>query len=95
LSPIDGKVVRKASPGTNGLSGVVIDGGRYSAKVFYVDVDEKLIGKYVKVGDRIGTAQEIRKAYEAPNMTNHIHLEVYDRGSRINPLTLVGSKRSN
>ena len=85
-------MVRRAAPGTPGLSGVYIEGSSYSAKIFYMAVDETLFGKFVKVGDVIGTAQEIRAAYGAPNMTNHIHLEIYRGNERINPLSITTVK---
>jgi hypothetical protein len=92
LSPIDGKVVRTAFPGKPGLSGLVIEGSTYTAKVFYISPDESLLGKFVMVGQQIGVAQEIRQAYGAPNMINHVHLEMYRSNVRVNPLSLFGRK---
>lgn len=91
-SPIDGKVVRVAPPGTPGLSGLVIEGPKYSAKIFYITPDESLVGRFVKVGDKIGVTQEIRAAYGAPNMTNHIHLEIYRLNVKIEPTSIFQEK---
>lgn len=95
-SPIDGKVDRIAYPGKLGLTGLVISGrSGVEVKIFYIDPDVSLIGKQVLIGDRVGVAQEIRDAYSAPTMTNHVHFEMRINGVVTNPIQHYTTVSSN
>jgi len=74
-APMTGIIVRRARPYANkNYDGVVIEAKRLAVKMFYVALDEALIGRIVKVGDVIGQAQDISKKY--PLVTPHIHVQI-------------------
>jgi len=78
-SPIDGTIVRMASPYAGSrFSGVVIESKDIRVKIFYLSTYSYLLGKEVKQGDVIGTDQHIAKGYttKTKTMINHVHLEV-------------------
>jgi len=85
-SPISGTVVRIARPYANSdMSGVLIENSDIAIKMFYFEPDPDFIGKDVKEGDVIGTAQNVARHYNSEGMKPHIHFEIF----RINPLILL------
>jgi len=90
-SPIDGDVVREAHPYANEprFSGVVIRGSGdwdgYEVKLFYV---HGLFSGAAKSGQILGHAQDLTRRY--PGITNHVHLEVRQRGRELPPGDLFG-----
>jgi len=72
-APFTGVIEREARP-YPGYSGLVLVGRRAKAMMFYVRPDPELIGKSVKIGSRIGLAQDVSKKY--PGMTPHVHLRI-------------------
>ncbi len=87
-APISGKMTRHPNPyeGDNVLNGVEVVGTKYKVKIFYVEPSVK-IGQRVRKGQKIGTAQSVAKKYGA-GMTNHVHIEYYQDGKRIDPTPL-------
>jgi murein DD-endopeptidase MepM/ murein hydrolase activator NlpD len=53
---------------------------KFEARVFYVDPSVK-VGQTVHLGDSIGTMDSLQPRYAG--ITDHVHLEMYDRGQRI------------
>jgi murein DD-endopeptidase MepM/ murein hydrolase activator NlpD len=53
---------------------------RYAVRTFYVNPDVQ-VGDSVHVGQPIGTAHSLQKRYPR-GMTNHVHLEIIDKGGR-------------
>jgi hypothetical protein len=86
LSPIDGQIVRIAHPYSDDptYEGLLIKGtGAWAGvdvKVFYVEGERS---GPVKAGDRIGRAQSLARRY--PGITNHVHLEIKERGRELSP----------
>lgn len=71
-----GKVIRHAQPYDDGhYKGCLIEGSHISIMLFYVDIWDDLIGKYLKRNDRLGLAQDISRKY-GKQMRPHIHLTV-------------------
>jgi len=93
LSPVNGKVVRKAFPYAKDLSytGVLIEGDGVHLgiviKIFYMSPLVSVIGANVVAGDKIGTAQALTRKYSG--ITNHIHLEVKKNNVIIDPKTML------
>ncbi len=93
FAPIDGTVVRIAYPYAKDLSyaGVLIEGNgghkEYTIKIFYIIPSIIMIGKMVKVGDKIGVAQDLTRKY--PGITNHIHMEVRHNKLIVNTELLI------
>ncbi len=77
-APVDGLLVRQARPYADDreLSGVVLRGRRVTLKLFYLHPDLGLVGKHVRAGDIIGTAQDVTRRYPGSGMLPHIHMEV-------------------
>ena len=77
VAPIDGLVSRRvyAYADDPQWQGLEIVGKRMTVKLLYVNIDEELIGSWVKAGDVIGTAQDISKRY-GPDMIPHVHVEI-------------------
>lgn len=73
VAPFTGIIERESRPYA-GYSGLVLAGRRARAKLFYVKPDPYLIGKSVKMGSRIGLAQDISQKY--PGMTPHVHMRI-------------------
>lgn len=73
IAPFTGIIEREARPYA-GYSGLVLAGTRARAKLFYVKPDPELMGKSVKLGHRLGLAQDISKKY--PGMTPHVHFRI-------------------
>lgn len=88
-APEDGLLVRKSYPYANDLrwEGFLFkgDSGK-QLKVFYAKPLEALIGKRVKAGQTLATAQNIGNKYQG--VTPHIHVEAYVNNERINPETI-------
>jgi murein DD-endopeptidase MepM/ murein hydrolase activator NlpD len=90
-SPIDGTVVREAYPYANDrrFRGLVIRGtgswDGYEVKLFYVDGH---FSGQVRAGQVVGRAQDLSGRY--PGITNHVHLEVRERGRELSPSELFG-----
>lgn len=82
-APIEGVIERHAYPyvGDKKWQGCLIQGtGRhlpFNCKLFYVVVDDDLVGKLVTGGERIGDPQKISKKYPGQGMIDHVHFEVY------------------
>jgi len=78
LSPCTGRVERTAKPyaGDDSYSGLLIQSKRMALKVFYVLPREEIIGKIVKAGESLGTAQDISLKYPGSGVTPHIHVEI-------------------
>lgn len=82
-APMDGTLVREVRPYASDprYSGVLIRGaGGVEIKIFYVSGWS--LGP-VSAGDEIGVAQDLRPKY--PAITNHVHVEVFIDGSRVDP----------
>lgn len=96
MSPIEGVITRVTIPyaSDSRWKGFEISGsGRhegYTIKIFYMNPDTRLLYQSVRPGDVIGTAQDISLKY-APAMKPHIHLEVRQGGSLLDPLPFFQS----
>lgn len=79
LSPIDGEITRYPYPYGDDLSytGIEIVNKTYKVKMFYVS-PTTFIGTEVKAGQKIAISQNIAAKYGS-GMTNHVHLEVYQK----------------
>jgi len=77
MSPIAGKVLRKAYPYASDMQwqGILITNKFYWIKIFYMIPDEDVIGQMVRPCQVIGKAQDISLKY-GYKMTPHIHLQV-------------------
>jgi murein DD-endopeptidase MepM/ murein hydrolase activator NlpD len=90
VSPIHGHVVRVAQPYEDAsFLGLVIRNPNISIKLFYF-IPLGIVGKWVKAGEPIGTAQNIGLRYKDVNtgevkMKPHIHMEI----ERIDPEPLL------
>ena len=87
LAPFTGKVVRHSKPYSddNRFDGIEIQNQENFdyVKIFYMSPVGK-IGDVVKVGSRVGFAQDLTMKY--PNITNHVHVELYNKDSKpLNP----------
>lgn len=58
----------------------------YAARAFYVSPDVEL-GASVRLGQPIGTVESLQGHY--PGITDHVHLEILDRGERVNAAALI------
>lgn len=88
-SPVDAVVVRSAKPYANdpNYSGLVLQNSDFEFKLFYMKGTPGIIGKTVRAGDPIGTAQDISAKYGG-SMQPHIHLEMRGvSGQLLNPET--------
>ena len=89
-SPISGTITRIAYPYADDLSykGVEIVNADCKVKIFYMTATVA-VGSQVKAGQKIGVAQNISAKHGAA-MTNHVHLEMYDKaGKLIDPTNLI------
>lgn len=88
LAPEDGLLKRAAYPyvGDMTYSGFVFigDSGK-EYKAFYLKPVWDLIGKRVKDGDVIGTAQAISERYPQSSMKDHVHIEIRENNTLLNP----------
>ena len=86
LSPISGTVTRFPFPYGDDLSynGIEIKNEAYTVKIFYCKA-VVVVNTKVKAGQIIAKAQNISAKHGAA-MTNHVHIEVYDKtGKLLNP----------
>jgi len=85
FSPCSGVVKRRARPyvGDKHYDGCLIEAKAARIKIFYLNIEEELIGQVVRPGQIIGYAQDISKKYSA--VTPHIHLEI----SSVDPMRLI------
>ena len=79
VSPITGVIMREARPYADPewvyrYSGLVIYNDYCSLKLFYLEPIRHLIGTKVRMGDKVGIAQDISERYEG--MAPHVHLEI-------------------
>lgn len=58
----------------------------YAARAFYVAPGVE-VGQTVRLGDTIGTVESLQGHY--PGITDHVHLEILDRGERVNAARLI------
>lgn len=81
-APISGKVTRFPFPYSSDLSytGIEIVNEVYKVKIFYMKATVS-IGAQVKQGQQIGISQNIAAKYSS-QMTNHVHIEVYDKNGK-------------
>lgn len=94
VSPIYGMVTRECHPygdGKPGDCGIVIAGsGEHSellVKLFYLDPFPGVIMRMVKPREIVGWATGLQLRY--PGITDHVHLEVWKEGQRIDPEPLI------
>jgi murein DD-endopeptidase MepM/ murein hydrolase activator NlpD len=86
MSPISGTIKRKAFPYAKDLKweGVFIEGADFDVKIFYMTPLSNIVGKSVKMGEKIGEAQAISQKYGG-KMKDHIHVEALDKkGNHLN-----------
>ena len=87
LSPVPATIVREAVPydDDDRYSGVLLQGlppwQAYTFKIFYMQ--QTASTNTLKAGDKLGIAQDIGLRY--PDITNHIHLEMWQDDGVINP----------
>lgn len=86
-APFAGTITKQAYPYANdrkftGLHLTTKEGVK--VKMFYMAPKPGIIGKAVTAGQEIGRAQDISEKYGAP-MKPHIHVEVYNNGTLLNP----------
>ena len=82
-APISGKVTRFPFPYAGDLTytGIEIVNDLYKVKIFYMKASVS-IGSKVVQGQQIGVSQNIAAKY-SPQMTNHVHIEVYDKSNKL------------
>lgn len=93
-SPVDGKVTKLGYTYADDLSYryVEVFAGGYYYRVFYVSPEVQL-GDEVLFGERIGTAQNIKRRY--PGITPHIHFEIKDgNGEYVDPTPVYWALKS-
>lgn len=90
VAPISGYVskIGYAYPDDQTLRFVEIDNPalKLTARVFYVDPSVQ-VGDAVAVGHPIGEALSLQRRYRG--ITNHVHLEIAERGRRVDAQTLI------
>jgi hypothetical protein len=90
LAPISGYVARIgfAYPGDERFKYVEIDNPalRLQARVFYVEPSVQ-VGDSLELGRPIGAARSLQGRY--PGITDHIHLEIEERGRKIDAQTVI------
>lgn len=75
--PVTGKILRLAYPYPDkSYGGVVIECKRATLKLFYLQPYDGVVGKVLKLGDPIGTAQDVSLRYPGQGVTPHIHVQV-------------------
>lgn len=88
-APFDCKIIRTGYPYANDrryLLAEIQGVGQYDhlkAKVMYM-VPKKPINELLRRGQSMGTVQDLSKKYGS-KMINHVHFELYDNGTRVNP----------
>ena len=77
LGAVYWSIPRIARPYTAGpYSGILLEGRRCSFKLFYIEPYKGIVGTNVKIGQAIGTAQDISAKYKDLGVTPHVHLEI-------------------
>lgn len=78
FAPFDGTVDRKviAYADDHRFTGLTIKRKHLLCMLLYLTPLDEIVGKFVKRGDVVGTAQDIRKRY-GNSMQPHIHCEVW------------------
>ena len=85
VAPISGKVTRLAYPyNDRSYGGLVIQGSSLAIKLFYIQPNSGIVGREVKQGEAIATAQDISERYSI-GMKPHVHLEI----TSLNPEILI------
>jgi peptidoglycan LD-endopeptidase LytH len=62
----------------------------YAARVFYINPDVS-VGQTVRLGQTIGAAHGLQAVYPG-GMTDHVHLEIMERGQRIDATRLITAR---
>jgi len=87
-APISGTLKKSKAKSSSKLSGLKIIGNGehkgYIAYLFYVKPNGALIGKNVKVGDRIAVQQDLSLDY-SESVTDHVHFALSKGGTKIDP----------
>ena len=77
VAPFDFRIVRVAYPKVDLImKGIMWEFGKSSGRMYYFIPHKDLIGKSVKEGQIIGTAQSVSEYYKLPDMKDHIHFQV-------------------
>jgi murein DD-endopeptidase MepM/ murein hydrolase activator NlpD len=88
FAPFDGIITKQAYPYSDDrkFTGIHLTSPTgVKMKVFYMLPTAGIIGKSVKKGDVVGTAQAISEKY-GPPMQDHVHVEIYSQyGTLENP----------
>ena len=84
--PFTAVIVRYKTP-YECYNGVLFRGKGIVGTLFYINVDKELIGKQLKEGDVIGTAQDISQKYA--NIIPHVHFQI----DKIDPEILINIYR--
>lgn len=89
-APISGSVRKLiVYPNQNEMIGVEISNEQYKVKLFYVNSNFKT-HDFIQKGEYLGKAQNIAKYWNAEGkMTNHVHIEVREKGKLIDPTNLL------
>lgn len=75
VSPIAGEILREITVYTGShLKGLIISNQDMELKLLYISVTKNIIGQWVKQGEIIGKAQDIRDKYT--DITPHVHMEI-------------------
>jgi len=76
MAPIAGPILRVSKPYEDDTTynGCIVEGSYCGIQMFYLDPDLSLVGKFVRQGQVIGTAQDISLKY--PSCLPHVHLRV-------------------
>lgn len=89
IAPVSGEVIRISnaySSDHKGLKAIIISEEGYTAKVLYVNPDANIKkGSKVIAGETILGKSQNLKVKHGPNITNHIHVELYDPKGKIIP----------
>ena len=89
-APFAGRIIRSAKPypGDDRWNGLVMlsDQDNYECKLFYCTLAED-IGEHVERGQLIAFAQAISGKYSS-GVTDHVHIEVRQKGIILNPENL-------
>lgn len=90
-APVSGKVTRLPYAASDLVHrGIEIKTGNEVHQLFYIKPSVP-VGTYVKKGQIIGTADDLRKKYGS-SMTNHVHHEIEVNGKFIDPTYLYEIK---
>ncbi len=77
VAPFDLRITRIAYPKADKImKGIAWEAGRTQGRLFYFIPTPKLIGQYVKEGQKIGVAQSVSAYYNDAEMNDHVHLQI-------------------